>query len=371
MPDAQLAVQTDTPAFLKASDRLSHALGIPVPEMLSTIKAQCFRGSNPDNISNAQLAAFVSIANEMGVNPFLPGMLYAYPSQGAIVPMMGPDGVYKKLSEHPEIDSWETTVFPEDVAMPPTHATTKIWRKGRERPLAYTALLSEWKVNTNPNWNSRTRHMLGLRSLKQAARQIIHGIPHDEDERTIMGEINVTPQGAAPAEPVPERPAPRKRSDKGVAAVKEHQQQAPIDIPAQTVAEATQPVTESGPAQEAPVVSGPSATPEPKGEIKQAAKTLKDGEKGVFICSIVDFAAYTPRVKGSPTPTIKAEVSGEYAGTVYHVGGATIQGDKAVAPAAWQLDKKVRLALRGEFNQAMGKVAVMVESVEIAVTDEM
>jgi hypothetical protein len=211
--NSQLAVRP------RASQQLATLLGMEPNAMLDTIKAQCFKG-NPANISNEQLAAFVSIAAEMGVNPLLPGMLYAFPVQGGgIVPMMGPDGVYKKLSEHPDVDGWETTVFPEDVTQPPTHATTKIWRKNRDRPLQYTALLSEWKVPQNPNWNTRARHMLSLRSLKQCARQIIHGVPYDEDERVIMSEVNVTP---AAEQPKVDRPAPPPRAKKGAATVAEN-----------------------------------------------------------------------------------------------------------------------------------------------------
>ncbi len=185
-PTTQLAIRP------KASQQLASFIGMDANAMLDVIKVQCFKGS-PANVSNEQLAAFVSIAAEMGVNPLLPGMLYAYPTTGGgIVPMMGPDGVYKKLCEHPDVDTWKTDVFPEDVSLPPTHAVTQIWRKGRERPLSYTAILSEWKVQSNPNWGSRPRHMLGIRSLKQCARQIIHGVPHDEDERVIMGETDIT-----------------------------------------------------------------------------------------------------------------------------------------------------------------------------------
>ena len=82
---------------------------------------------------------------------------------------------------------------------PPTHAVTKIWRKGRERPLAYTALMSEWKMNSNPNWNSRPRHMLGLRSLKHCARQIIHGIPYDVDDRDIINITTSASNGPKPS----------------------------------------------------------------------------------------------------------------------------------------------------------------------------
>lgn len=184
--NTQLAVRP------KASLQLATLIGMDPAVMLNVIRAQCFKGGN---VSDEQLAAFVSIAAEMGVNPLLPGMLYAYPiSGGGIVPMMGPDGVYKKLTENPEVDGWETKVFPEDTTQPPTHAITSIWRKGRERPITYTAILAEWKIQTNPNWNSRPRHMLGMRSLKQAARQIIHGVPYDEDEKVIMESINITPK---------------------------------------------------------------------------------------------------------------------------------------------------------------------------------
>lgn len=186
MSDQQLAV---TPQR-KASTELASFLGMEASMMMDVIAAQCFKGGSPTNV---QLAAFVSIAAEMRVNPMLPGMLYAYPIQGGgIVPMMGPDGVYKKLTEHPEVDSWDTTVFPEDPTIPPTHAISRIYRKGRTNPITYTASMSEWKVDSNPNWKTRPRHMLGIRALKQCARQIIHGLPHDEDDRVIMREVQAT-----------------------------------------------------------------------------------------------------------------------------------------------------------------------------------
>lgn len=194
--------QLSTNVKPRASLALSILTGMEPAMMLDTIKAQCFKG-DPSRVTDTQLAAFVSIAAEMGVNPLLPGMMYAFPIQGGgIVPMMGPDAVFKKLAEHPNVDSWKTTVFPEDVTLAPTHATTEIFLRNSQRPLTYTALLSEWKVGANPNWNSRPRHMLSLRSLKQAARQVIHGVPFDEDERQMADMQNVTPASEAPDTPV-------------------------------------------------------------------------------------------------------------------------------------------------------------------------
>jgi hypothetical protein len=156
------------------------------------------------------------VANEMKVNPLLPGMLYAYPNQGGIVPIMGPDGVFKKLMEHPDVESWDTDVFPEDASAPPTHAITLIRRRSTRSPLKYTAYFAEWKMDSNPNWRTRPRHMLGLRSLKQAARQIIHGIPFDEDERRMMnvtgtGGDSPDELGSFAIETPPERPTPPAR----------------------------------------------------------------------------------------------------------------------------------------------------------------
>lgn len=215
-----------------ASNALAARIGVEKGHMLDTIKAQCFK-TNAGNVSDTQLAAFVSIANEMGVNPLLPGMLYAYPDgRGGIVPMMGPDGVFKKLAEHPDVDSWEVEVFPADVSVPPTHAVARIWRKGRDKALTFTALLSEWQVAANPNWKTRPRHMLHIRALKQCARQVIHGIPFDEDERQIA-EINVTP-GAEQTQTAPERPKVSRRGGAAAAAASE-----PVAEQTQTTAEQT------------------------------------------------------------------------------------------------------------------------------------
>ena len=100
MSDSQVAVAQPKP---RASHALAAFIGMEPAMMLDTIKAQCFKG-DPSRISDAQIAAFVSIAHDMKVNPLLPGMMYAYPtSGGGIVPMIGPDAVFKKLSEHPDI----------------------------------------------------------------------------------------------------------------------------------------------------------------------------------------------------------------------------------------------------------------------------
>lgn len=348
----------------RASHQLAALIGMEPNAMLDTIKAQCFKG-NPQNISNEQLAAFVSISAEMGVNPLLPGMLYAFPTQGGgIVPMMGPDGVYKKLAEHPDIEAWDTKVYPEDVTLPPTHATTQIWRKGREKPLSYTALVSEWKVGNNPNWSSRPRHMIGLRSLKQAARQIIHGVPYDEDEHVIMGEINVTPT----AEPeAPARPAAPKRSPKGAAAVQENPAPKATVIDAEVVpAKVEESAATQPPAPPAPV-EAPKAAPaeNPAPAAPQPRAFLKDGEEFTTTANATAVAPLIVKSGGEAKPSVSVELRGGFHGSALHIGGGTIpdgQTDPVPLPV-WQKGASVHVTLRGKLNKASGKVLVIVDKV--------
>ena len=81
MPESnQLAVQSEQPAFVRASTALSEQLGLEPRAMIDAIKAQFFKGKE---VTDAQLAVVVSTARELGLNPLLPGQLYPYPDRGA------------------------------------------------------------------------------------------------------------------------------------------------------------------------------------------------------------------------------------------------------------------------------------------------
>lgn len=349
----EIAVQQ--PTFVKASTSLSQFLGVEPGMMIETIKRQCFRGMNADAVSDAQLAAFVSVANGLKMNPLLPGFLYAYPERnGGITPIIGPDGMYKMLAEHPEVDSWETNVYPEDVTLPATHSTTKIYRKGREKPISYTAIMSEWRVSSNPNWQSRPRHMIGIRSLKQAARQIVHGLPWDEDEKRIAEMTNVTGtgEGETAVEQIKRTPPP-KRSEKGVAAIKENAAPAPTPEPEKP---AEQPATE--------VV----ATETPKAEEKPAfteaeivqdkpkeKRTLKLDEVGSFPACKVNACKAT--AKGS----MLAELDGGFYGDVFH--------QQAASNPLWKDGALLTVSLQGKADKS-GKVVNFVTSIKETPSDD-
>jgi len=169
-------------------------------------------------VSDTMLAAFVQVAQSLNLNPLLPGMVYAYPAKnGGITPIIGPDGIFQLLTNNPDIEGWGVKHEEIDGEKAAT-ATIKHKRLG---DISKTVFLSEWKVPNNPNWTARPRHMLEIRALKQAARQIVHGIPFDEEERKIADEVNVTGTADETPPPAPERPKVSRRGGAAAAAASE------------------------------------------------------------------------------------------------------------------------------------------------------
>lgn len=346
-----------------ASESLATFIGMDKDMMLDTIRVQCFRGDA--KVTDEQVAAFISIAVEMKVNPLLPGMLYAYPSNGGIIPIMGPDGVYKKLTEHPEVSSWEVEVLPEDVTKAPTHAIARIYRKGVDKPITYTALLSEWKIGSNPNWNNRPRHMLQMRALKHAARQIIHGLPYDDDDRHIIidGEKNITGSAESQGTQAPvERADPGKlrRGKSGPSAAGGTTIEAEIVPPK---AEGEAPPTENPPAE----------TPEPKLEV---VKELGKDQKLSFVGVKVVSAAYEDfGKKDEPKHGAKVTVEGPFTGLIYDLEGGiavAVAGGKIelqVRPI-WTVGDIVNIDLVGKFSKVQKVVLPIVEKVSPGIPDE-
>lgn len=367
-----------------ATDSLAAFIGMEKLFMLDTLKAQCFRTrdkqGNVIEITDAQVAAFVSIAVEMKVNPLLPGMLYAYPAKGGgIVPIMGPDGVFKKLSEREDIDGWDVKVFPEDVSLPPTHATATIYRKGSQHPITYTALKSEWFVGDNPNWSSRPRHMLQLRALKHAARQVIHGLPYDEDDRHIMEvtERIVSPgapgQEGGPAEERADPAALRKKRGAGKGTTAEPPAGQVIDLPPQG---AVSPPAEQKPAEPKPQEPAPTSPAPGPAEEKGTLVPLEDKKRYTLKGVKVVASEYEDYPKdGKARHSAKGIIqSPEYTGPFIHIGGgrevATADGIKHNPIECWTPGSVVIIEARGAFSRSKNKVLLMVDKATVEQEEE-
>lgn len=354
-PINQLAVVT----FPKASDQLATFLGIEKGMMLETLKAQCFKNKRPDEVSDAQLAAFISTANALQVNPLLPGFLYAYPERnGGITPILGPDGVMKKLDEM--IVAGKLKGYKCDVKMgtdgKPESATAIIHRAEGQIPAEYTAYYSEWSVTSNPNWQARPRHMIWVRAIKQAARQVIHGLPMDADEYEIAQMQNVTGTADTPA---PDRPAPKPRSPKGAAVVKENAAAKPAEVvvEAETVATTGTPPPQPEPATSAnplhaegeKIIAEANAKVESFAQAAKATATapkpaspartqLNAGEVITVEAQVEEFATHPGIKDGKEIKYVKARItSPQYAGEVSDL----------TCSQSWTVDDPVRLTLRG------------------------
>lgn len=371
--------------LVKASQALAEKHGLEPAMLIETVKQQCFPTLRPENISDAQCAMFLSVCHTQDLNPFIPGMVYAYPTKsGGITPVIGPDGVFKKLAERKEV-SYECEVFPENITEKPTHAKASIYVEGKERPYTFTAVFSEWSVSSNPNWSTRPRHMIWVRALKQCARQVIHGLPMDDDEVVLAGLKNVTGTGdeVAADTPAPKREAPPKRErgvaaaaaaaeKKGSTAAPAEQASAAIEVAATVVAETAKPAEPAVPVSEpvkpvetAKPVEKEPAKPEKKAEPKPApapattaapAPTTKlaDGQRITFERVEIERFAKKP-VNGQPS--IEAELKGAYTGKVYHIGGAE--------NPAWQIEKPVAVTLVGK-KLTSGVVITLVEKLEVS-----
>jgi hypothetical protein len=379
--------------LVKASTELSAFLGMEPAMMIDTIKAQCFKGKRPDEVSDAQLATYISVANALKLNPLLPGMMYPFPDRnGSVTVMLGPDGVYTLLANNPDIvatkdgDAAWWTEHGKDAAGKETctayvnHRTKGLLKK--------TIWVDEWVVSSNPNWNTRRHHMAETRALKQVTRMVIHGVPFDEDERRIAEEVNVTHSVDAggppdkPGEPVggatnigestvKRRGRPPGRSATGAAAVVDTEpatvtESKAIDIQATATPEAK---AETPKAAEKPAKAAPEHAAEP---VKPITGLIAGERKPFANITVDEIVAQNFGTAEKPRLAVKATVSGAFAGLVYdtRAGSAAWTDDKDPAKGVkayspWQLDHPINLVLVGK-NRPDGTVANVVESAEIA-----
>lgn len=139
--------------------KLGEAFGMEAKgqELIQILKSTAFKGQ----VSDAQMAAILVIANQYRLNPFT-NEIYAFPSQGGIVPVVGVDGWARIINGNSQFDGME---FEQDAES----CTCKIYRKDRSHPVSVTEFMEECKRDTKP-WKSHPRRMLRHKAMIQAAR---------------------------------------------------------------------------------------------------------------------------------------------------------------------------------------------------------
>jgi hypothetical protein len=189
--------------------------------------------------------------------------------------------------------------------------------------------------------------MLQIRALKHAARQVIHGLPYDEDDRIIMEEINVTPGAQTP----PERPDPSTvrrgpgRPPKGAAAAAHQEPAKPAEVPAIDV--------QTTPAADTPAKE-PEKAPEKPAEVAGKSSIAK-GEKVTVTVKVV--SAQYEDFAGSDGAIVV--VSGEYNGKLYDLTGGMKHTSGPMPKSVWIAGNTVKADLLGRNSKALGVIAIV------------
>ena len=99
--------------------------------LLDTLKKTAFKGA----VSDEQMTALLIVANQYKLNPWT-SEIYAFPSNGGIVPVVGVDGWARIINGNGQFDGME---FEQDAES----CTCRIYRKDRSHPVSVTEFMEE------------------------------------------------------------------------------------------------------------------------------------------------------------------------------------------------------------------------------------
>ena len=173
---------------------MASRFAIDPARLMDVLKATVIKGTNGRHVSDEEVAAFIVVANQYGLNPFTREIHAFADSQKGIVPIVGIDGWAHLVNDEKRFDGCDF----EDVKSDDQKdwgITCTMYVNDRSHPIRITEWHSECKRNTPP-WNNMKRRMLRHKAFMQAARLAfsISGI-YDEDEAKdiLQGEIVGTP----------------------------------------------------------------------------------------------------------------------------------------------------------------------------------
>lgn len=163
--------------------------GVDEGNLYQTLKATVFKDAKDDS----QLATLMIVANQYGLNPFTKE-IYAFPSRGAVIPIVSVDGWTRIINDNPNCDGIQFSQDDES-------ATCTIYRKDRSHPTVVTEYLAECKMNTDP-WKKYPKRMLRHKALIQCARVAFgySGIYDEDEAKRIDGGITTVISDAEPVD---------------------------------------------------------------------------------------------------------------------------------------------------------------------------
>lgn len=165
----------------KLLEEMAHKYGVDPANMFSILKNTVIKPSKSGKqATNEEVQAFLIVANKYGLNPFT-REIYAFESNGAVVPIVGVDGWATLVNRQEHFDGckFETQL---DEGGKLVSISCAIYHKMRMNPVVVTEFFDECKRGTIP-WNTMPKRMLRHKAFMQCAR-LAFGLSglHDEDE---------------------------------------------------------------------------------------------------------------------------------------------------------------------------------------------
>lgn len=165
--------------------RMAAKASLDATRYVATLRATVMPSKT--EVSNEQLAAFLSVADHYDLNPLIKE-IYAFPGKGGgIVPVVSVDGWISLINRQQQNDG---VAFDDELDESGTNliaVTCRIFRKDRSHPTEVTEYMAECRRDTDV-WKKWPRRMLRHKALIQCAR-IAFGLSgiYDPDEAERMG----------------------------------------------------------------------------------------------------------------------------------------------------------------------------------------
>lgn len=190
MANTQITPQNDKINTPSVINDMAQRFGMDRDAFVATIKQTCMPANV--NVTNEQFVAFLLVAKQYNLNP-ITKEIYAFPSKGGIVPIVGVDGWNNIINSNPQLDGigFEDILVDGNI----TAIKCKIYRKDRAHAVEVTEYMNECKRETQP-WKQWPARMLRHKALIQCARYAfsLSGIvDQDEAERMVDVTPNVDP----------------------------------------------------------------------------------------------------------------------------------------------------------------------------------
>jgi len=175
----------------------------------------------PDDATNEEVAGFLMVAKEYGLNPLLKQLhLFKSKKSGRMLATVGIDGWSAIVNRHPDFDGVEFSFEWADDK--PFACTATMHHKQRKHPVVVTEYLSECWRDTDA-WKLTPARMLRHRAYGQAAR-LSFGISMGLDEdNPDLEPIDITPKSPEKAVDAPKP----KSAPKAPAATRKRATEAP------------------------------------------------------------------------------------------------------------------------------------------------